>query len=98
MAQILSEPNCTPTPQPLTLPNLYFYCLCCSSICIDPAKKSVAKAMYLNPSADGAVPGNIILDTNAVRTLCRYEVPVLMVHEGEPGHHMQVVCFVLINV
>jgi uncharacterized protein (DUF885 family) len=46
--------------------------------------------MYVNPSADGTVPGQVILDRNAARTLCRFEVPVLMVHEGEPGHHMQV--------
>ena len=66
------------------------YHVSASVLCIDPAKKSVAKAMYMNSSADGSVPGHVILDTNAVRTLCRFEVPVLMVHKGEPGHHMQV--------
>ena len=57
---------------------------------MDTANKSVAKAMYVNPSADGSIPGRVLLDSDAVNTLYQYEVPVLMVHEGSPGHHMQV--------
>ena len=71
---------------------------CFPSICIDSSERSVARAIYVNPSADGSVPGHVILDRNAPETLPKYQVPVLMVHEAEPGHHMQVLEYLLTRI
>ena len=57
---------------------------------MDSNNKTTAKGIYVNPSADGAVPGCLLLDANSVHNLPKYEIPALMLHEVTPGHHMQV--------
>ena len=54
------------------------------------SKASVAKAFYLNGTADGSVNGTVYMNRTSLTTLPKYEIPVLLAHEGKPGHHLQV--------
>ena len=69
---------------------LLLHILFSSRIETDTNNKTTTKAIYINPSVDGKTPGKMLLDSQSWKNLPKYEIPVLMLHEGLPGHHMQV--------
>ena len=50
----------------------------------------VAKAVYHAPSTESDTPGTLRVSTSLYRELRKYDIPTLMLHETEPGHHLQV--------
>ena len=56
----------------------------------DQTGRSPALAMYFGPPLDGARPARLLVNAADPRGLPRYEVMTLMLHEVEPGHHLQV--------
>jgi len=55
-----------------------------------PHEKSVAKAVYNGPNIDGTSPGILWVSLSRPERFNRSELMTLMLHEAEPGHHLQV--------
>lgn len=51
---------------------------------------SVGTAFYEQPSADGKRPGAFYANLRSTKLLPKYQIEVLVHHEGIPGHHIQV--------
>jgi uncharacterized protein (DUF885 family) len=54
------------------------------------AAVSKAAAEYSGPSADGGRPGIVYLNTHDLHSRPTYAAESLALHEGRPGHHLQV--------
>lgn len=48
------------------------------------------RAYYLSGSADGSTAGTFYLDTTSLSDIPKYEMVTLAMHEGVPGHHLQI--------
>ena len=62
-----------------------FFC----SICV-AQYAAPSKCEYNAPSHDGKHPALLILNPDFYRTFPTFDIPSLMLHEAEPGHHLQV--------
>jgi uncharacterized protein (DUF885 family) len=51
---------------------------------------SVGTAFYEQPAADGSRPGVFYANLRSTKLLPRYQIEVLVHHEGIPGHHIQI--------
>ena len=49
-----------------------------------------SKGEYNAPSHDGQHPAELRLNTHFHETFMTFDIPALMLHEAEPGHHLQV--------
>lgn len=46
-------------------------------------------AYYIAGTADGSRPGTVFVNLDELRSRPKFDMEVLMAHEGVPGHHMQ---------
>tara|TARA_Y100001933_G_scaffold197989_3_gene198708 strand:- start:3968 stop:5788 length:1821 start_codon:yes stop_codon:yes gene_type:complete len=53
-------------------------------------ERSVGKAFYQRPAADGSRPGTYYANLYNMRDMPTYQMRALAYHEGIPGHHMQI--------
>ena len=47
-------------------------------------------AFYTGPSMEAGEPGTLYVNVSDLASFPKYEVTSLMLHEAEPGHHLQV--------
>ncbi|XP_076359504.1 uncharacterized protein LOC143251969 isoform X2 [Tachypleus tridentatus] len=57
---------------------------------IPPERVGGSKAFYQRPSDGGSKPAKFLINAEALNTTPKYEMMTLSLHEGEPGHHLQV--------